>query len=422
MAILHRWRDLGVRAKLACGFTGVCLTFVIATAFCAVEIADLRAHSHVVADESVPMLDAATVLGTEFQRYRLRHYRALEAAPAEREAIMKSIGETQASLAKSAEHLAGLTNDAQDRAQVDSLRAAFAEYFAVMERTHPALSGGRGAQERVADVWEKDARPLVKDRIEPALTAIEDHARKESKAGTSKVASDAGVVLAALIGAVAAACALSALFAWALMRSIVEPVQALMGGLANLADHDLPALEKRMRAMREGDLTTRVQATGRDLALDRRDEFGRLAQSYNQMVGTLRSAIDASTSAQESLAKTITSILGSADTVATAGLELTQSAGGTHDAAAETARSMELVARAAGESNESAHQIARGGEMLANNTSRAAAAMEALDQAIAEVREVTADQLSSAERARQDADAGGSQVAELVHSMQRTQQ
>ncbi len=180
---------------------------------------------------------------------------------------------------------------------------------------------------------------------------------------------------------------------------IVRPLKAVGDCMVKMRDNCATNLQNGMRAMEHGNLTVSVVPTTEVLVMDRKDEFGTLAATFNSVLGMIQSAIYSYEDARRSLSSLISSVSAKADVVAATSVQLASSAQQSGRASEEIARSIQEVATAASQSAQTSQQMAQGSEQQAKYATDAATEMEQLHGRVKQVLAGSRQQLDAAMQA-----------------------
>ncbi|GIE29515.1 chemotaxis protein [Actinoplanes italicus] len=259
-------------------------------------------------------------------------------------------------------------NPAQQK-RIDALRPLVQAKFAELNETIELRRTQGFAAAR--DVVLTDQGKAVMDDIRGLLTEMAEAesslltvraASTDETADASRTAVVTGVLLAALLVLV---------LAWLLSRSILRPLAALTGRLAEIADG-------------EGDLTQRVDES-------RRDEFGTLGATFNRFVAKLAGIISQIGEQADSLAGASEELSAGTRQIAGSAQQTSREVGTVADSTDSMSNALTTVAAGAEEMGASIREIA-------NSTSDASlAGVEAVRVAEEASKTVTALGNSSAE-------------------------
>ncbi len=199
---------------------------------------------------------------------------------------------------------------------------------------------------------------------------------------------------------------------------IVKPLRDVSQRIEQLRDVCATNLQQGMKALEHGDLTMSIHPTTKPLTLNRTDEIGVLAKSFNSVLGMVQSATFSYEDARKSLSRLVSSVSDNSYQVAETSFDLSNSAQQSSQASEEIARSIQEVARAADQSASTSLQMAQGSDQQAKSASEVAMAMEQLQADVKQVLVGGKQQVEAALRAA----AAMSQAAKGVKEVARSSQ
>ncbi|HLK60020.1 MAG TPA: methyl-accepting chemotaxis protein [Chthonomonadaceae bacterium] len=218
---------------------------------------------------------------------------------------------------------------------------------------------------------------------------------------------------------VAFAALLGLLLGWFITRTITPALAQVSERMATLRSKCLTELDQAMAALAAGDLTVSILPTTLPLDIERRDELGVMAHTFNQMLTYMLQIIDSYNTAQQSLSQLIGQVARNAESVSAMSIQLSVSAEQTGKAAEEIAHSMQEVAQAADQSATTSHEMAQGSEQQAQSASNAASNMEQLHAAIRQVQAEGQQQKQATQEASRSMQQASQAVEEVVRSSQQ---
>lgn len=360
---------MNLTAKMVAYFLLVVLTATVGFAYTIVKASDAAGFTAQVRSKFLPLLLQTTEANSQYSDvvadlrgyYITKDPQVLDDYQKKSEVIKKSLDE----LVK-----ATITEDG--KRVVNELRDTSGKYFEIAEKKFIPLAKA-GKMEEAHDVMQSEMNPLAlslfdkfddyQDMRNKQMSGILEEA--EDHAGEAQAASIAAAVLAAVLGIA---------IGFFAARSIARPINQLAVVAQNVAG---------------GDLTKQV-------CVDRQDEIGRLAVSFNTMVDQLKSLI--------------TQINTNAEQLAASSEELTASSQQSAQAANQVAASINDVANGANE------QLA-----AANEASAVVEQMSAGIQQVAANTNIVAEQSSQAADKAKDGeksvDRAVNQMAQLENTV-----
>jgi methyl-accepting chemotaxis protein len=169
-------------------------------------------------------------------------------------------------------------------------------------------------------------------------------------------------------------------------------LEELQGRLTNMSDHCLTGLGEGLGAMAQGDLTVAVYPATTPLRTGSNQQLGTLGETFNVMLGKAQGGLEAYNATRESVAHMIEGITETAGHVAGASQQMSATTQETGAAIENIARLSSGVAEGASrqiESIESAQQINREAESLAQEAGRLAESGVALTSQISAISDQT---------------------------------
>jgi methyl-accepting chemotaxis protein len=356
-----------------------------------------------------------------------------------------------------AQRASGAQREAGDlRREVEALQTDFEERFAaytertrnseegralvgkterVWDQIQPELSGVLDAAERgVLDT----ARTRKYQELATELSAAFDELKQYEREGAASAEAESDAVYRSasfgLVAAIALGLLLSCLIAYLMGRMLTRPIRAL---------------DTAAERITEGDLGVKV-----DIVMQ--DEVGRLARSFNTMTGTIRTALDEATSAQERaerlaeraeqdaarqeaqkerLAESVDTMMDAMGQFSAGDLTVQLDAErdgdigrlfrGFNEAVTtiwatlhEVRRSVDTAAATAAQVSASTDQLATGAEEQSAQSNEVAAAMEEMSRTIVSNAEAATDTADIAQQNGETADSSREVVLETVRKME----
>lgn len=237
------------------------------------------------------------------------------------------------------------------------------------------------------------ARHFSSTQYVPARTQLDalihqftEETKKYAQALTDSNAASAGMAVNLAWGCQIFIIVLSIAQCLFLMRAITQPIQQISDRLQTLQNVCLTSLGLAVEALAKGDLTATVETHIEPLTVDRKDEFGQMAQTFNAMLTRTKSTVESFVSAQASLRELIGEVASSTELLTSTSVHLSSSAVHTGAAAREISQTIQGVANAAGQSATTSQEMAKASEQQAGSATDAAAAMERLQTAVVQVQ------------------------------------
>jgi methyl-accepting chemotaxis protein len=262
-------------------------------------------------------------------------------------------------------------------------------------------SAWRANKAAVLQAQGHDAFSIVANKVEPLYAGdLKSAIAKAAQSATSspaptKSGDQSGQII--LCGFFAAG--IVAALGFYLNRAIVAPINCISDRLKSMSDHCVADLSYGLKALADCDLTQSIHAITPPVGFKGRDEIGRLAASFNGTLSHVQEAIDAYSTARQSLG------------------ELVQQLSVTSRSVASTSHSL---AASAERSGYAATEIAAGSEKLAVGATESASIMEDLSTQVDTVRTASGqqtEQVQSAASALNEAGQGIGGVSQAARNM-----
>jgi methyl-accepting chemotaxis protein len=375
--------NLSMAWKLGIGF-GVCLVLGLLVGLTSLTRIDQLRQSI----ELLYLGQQATDQTGSIQQAMLRYSRAeknflLADSSEERNKHRTNMVQYEADLTASLDKLEKVAFSDKAKAVVKAEKEAWAEFETISAKTLELAEAGKVREAQ--DLARTQGRPLL-DKAEKTIDDFQTWKVGESK----KDADRAGVVSASSKAIVAMLLAVSTIigiaFAVLIVRTIKRSLVELSDRMTSMQTHCLTGLTAGMQALEQGDLT--VKAEPHTLPIDNvsKDELGRMAATFNQLLGKTQDSILAYESTRAGLTTMIRNLRENADLVAQTSEQLASSAEETNQAAVSIAETIQQVSNGAEESSSGSMRIAQGTEQLATSAADLGSAMERLGVVITGVR------------------------------------
>ncbi|GDX40668.1 hypothetical protein LBMAG21_09600 [Armatimonadota bacterium] len=408
-----RWfLNLRVGAKLTLGFAFCSLLQVIASSVCLVRMATMNRAMDVIASDP---LAGATSIGSaadNIKQFRILEYRLVIANNSiEREQISSEMRESVAKVSSALSVYDKSIVLPDDRKAFDELSSQWTSYYALHTQTLvPLLSANKTKEAGV------QMNGAMLTAFTPNRTNLESMIDWNGKRGVSLAKEAEGVYegarsLTYIFMWVALLCSTG--IAWGVTRLVTKPLAQMSERMETLQTNCIAHLGSAADAMAQGDLTVRIEATTKPLEIQSKDEFGKLAATFNALLLRTQGTVATFGQAQESLRHLLFEVMSSAESVAATSTQLNASVEQASRAGGDIAHSMHEVAEAANQSASTSQEMASASEQQAQSASVAAVTMDKLESAVKSV-------LEGGERERkavQQADSGMIQAAQAVEEV-----
>lgn len=176
-------------------------------------------------------------------------------------------------------------------------------------------------------------------------------------------------------------------------------------------------LEKAITAMEHGDLTARVEIGTAPLPVDTKEEFGRIAVTFNTMLHQIQSAAGAFNRSQVGLSDLVSRLQHAAVKVSASSTQLAGTAAEVEASAHEIGTTMHDVANASEQAARGASEVASGNTTQAHAISSGAEMLKTLTMAVHGVANDAADAAKAVQTADDVASNGALIVSQSVQGM-----
>jgi methyl-accepting chemotaxis protein len=272
-----------------------------------------------------------------------------------------------------------------ERAAMAKVKARYAAFRALdMKLYNDVRSGHHAAAVKLVSGAMNDDADALTTSIEGYISVAQaDQAHAVSAFNSARSTSQDAMIALAVFAII-----LGAVIAFLMTRYVAGSVSRVGERLESLTANCAAMLRRGLAAVSEGDLTVSAVPVTTPIENPGRDELGRLAATFNELLEAMRASLDSYNQTRSGLAAMIGEISAGSGAVSTASEEMaatSQEAGravgeiatAINDMAAGTARQVELVEEArrsaeqtAEEANQ-AHEVATGGVAAAQEASEA---------------------------------------------------
>lgn len=226
-------------------------------------------------------------------------------------------------------------------------------------------------------------------------------------------------VVASMVTLTIAATLAGSLVAFLLVRYVTRRVRAVGDGMRSLTTHCIRDLEQAVSALSRGDLTAEVRPVTEPLAVGAQDEFGHMAQVFNDLLDQTKRTVHSYGVARENLRQMVGAVQTAAEEALQTSERLSHSVSKSAGTLDEVSRSVEDVASGASESARGSESVARGSERLTAASADSAQAVEQMVSAVDELREQGKQQLEQSKAASSTADEGVRRMNDTRRAMDR---
>ena len=301
-----------------------------------------------------------------------------------------------------------LIRGAEDRTYFEDAKRAWADYVA---ETQDLVEISRSDDDRAA------YHGLLKVKVQPLIdlmTALGKWTELNQKIADGHVAQarDGYAGARTLIFGVTGLALLLAIAAAVLVtRSVTRPVAQLHDRLRSLDEQDLTSLTEGLEATADGDLMMTVASVTTPAEVSGDDELGRLARTFNSMLGKAQRSIDSYNVMRQQLAGMIGEVSANARSVGAASQQMAS----TSD---ETGRAVDEIANAVGEVAQGAERQVKMVESVRTAAQEAAGAAAASAGSAGETAEAAGEAREIAQRGVEAALQASGAMAEVSRASQ----
>lgn len=358
------FNDLRLAAKLGLGF-GLCLALASVIAVSALtSMSKMSDAIQKFGKVAMPHAEEAATIEIEVRSYQTLSFRLAGAkTTAASAAISTQMEERAAIIEKSLTHFIASSVDGEDGKLAAEAEEHWKKYRASVEGIKAELGkldAGNGLK-----LVESKTTSSFNDGLKPALDKLREKSKRFEelldKESSNTVAQARSTVLTATFAAFL--CAIMA--GMIITRMIVGALGQISEKLNSLRTNCIPQLDAGVRAIADGDLTVTAVPVTTPILLDSKDELGKIAKDFNEMLAMAQSAIGSYNEARASLATMIGKVSESAITVSS---------------------TSQTLAAASEESGAASSEIAAGSEKLAQGSTEAANTVRLLAEHVSQVR------------------------------------
>ncbi|MGJ3703219.1 methyl-accepting chemotaxis protein [Variovorax sp. AFSI2.2] len=272
-----------IRQRILASFAAVLALMIVMGAVAYACLARVAEDATIIQKDAVPgMAVSGQLTAAWLDNFALTQKHVLETEDADMRRIVAQLQVNRASLEKLSRNYETTIHTAKDRENFDAFLNLRAPYLRVQDDVLRLSTENKNSE----------ARTLLHDQLDPqfakirtALQAVADFNTSNGEEAARQIMGDVTTAIVAIVISLAAGLLLALVLGYALLQSITRP----LGRLLTAAD-----------AISTGDFTQRLD-------LERRDEFGSLAQGFNRMTEQLtvlfgqvqKSGIQVNTSATE---------------------------------------------------------------------------------------------------------------------------
>lgn len=338
-----------------------------------------------------------------------------DASPAEAKSLWAQMEATDGEAVKAIDEYDATIVMADDRANFDKLKGSMPGFEATHEKMPQAMeSNDTAAKLAMLNEADKYFQEVLRPQLDQLVEWNVKHGADVLEGAHASLASVFKSIVVISVGAVLFAL----LLGWKLVSSVVPPVQQLVAKLDSVANKCVVGISEALQLVKNGDLTKRVTPSTTPSEYLSKDEIGTASATFNQMLGSLQTAISDYNTAMDSIADLVRTVDAQVSNVNQTSGSLSDAASSTNQAAQNVTQTLNEVRRAVEETSNTSEEIARASEQLATSAEQAASQMTLFQEMVLRVSEGTNVQTTATERAYEVAEGGGRALSDTINSMQ----
>ena len=384
-------RDLSVGRKLYGSF-GI----VVALLLCVLGVgvwggSSISSKTHTVAGLGHALSDAGQVKyqGADMNGWQTAYafdiVRGAKNATSNSGASRHAFLQSAAALQKAFTTLSRDSLNAGERVQLRQAESDFAKFMSTDNQVIALYRQGTPAAANTATGLVLGREIAIYNDLSKNVDQLDAQMVKRADAADSSASSTASLVQTAMLLAGLVAVLLAGAVAFLLARYVKSVLIPLMQRLDSLSSHCLTGLGNGLAAMAEGDLTVPAESVTTPIENPSKDEFGRLATTFNTMLATAQAGLVSYNQTRGQLAGMIGEISNSSTSLSAASEEM--------------AATSEETGRAVGEIASAITEVAEGATRQVAMVDHARNAAEETARAAGEAREVSEEGVAAAEQA-----------------------
>ena len=412
--------NLKTARKLALGF-GLCLALAVLVAGVAISrMAQMNKMSDGLIADCIPSdLDCGQML-YHVTRFRQLQYRHLVTQDAQGMAAIEGLMQKEQQGMDATLDDYGKTIDSEeDRHNYENVKADWAAYLQSQQEFLP-LSRANRTKEGAALL----NGPMLaqSDTLRGHVDTMVDYNKHYGEVLSQQAAAAYSSARALIIGLLVLAVLLGTTTAILITRYITNSMAQIAGRIETLNTICITNLGSAIAAMEQGDLTAQIKTGTEPLPTTTKDEFGRLALTFNSMLARVQAAVTSFRASQAGLSALVHQMQASAGHVNQTATTLAGTSQQIGAATEEISAAMNEVAQASEQSAKGAAEIAQGSSSQAASIAAGAAQIKGLVAAVQGVTRDAEAATRSTTQATETATAGAKAVEQSVEGMQRIHQ
>jgi len=407
--------NLKTAHKLALGF-GLCLSLAGVIGVASIQrIQQLSTLTTTITGNAMPSLAQIVSVRSSLKSYRMAEYRHIASStPQQKQDTESDMGMQQTGLEKSLNDYAAQMDNPEEIEHTHALQAAWQAYVAL---TPQILTASRKNDNKTASTMMLGPTNVAYMQILDNIAWLVKFNNDQALARSTEATNEAKSARACIIGLLALAVILGTIVAISLTRYMTGTIAQLSSRLHTLNTVCIANLGKAVEALAQGDLTVKIETASEPLALQSKDEFGVMAQTFNAMLARVQETIGSFRNAQDSLQGLVRQMQDSATQVNSAAQSLAGASQLIGSATEEIGATMHEVAQASEQSARGADEVARGSVIQASSISEGSELVKQLTGSVHSVARDAETAGQATTKATQVAQAGADSVRETVAGM-----
>jgi methyl-accepting chemotaxis protein len=344
--------NLRLAYKLAIGF-GVTLGLTLLVLYTSVTgVLRLRGHIHQLSDKALVAQSNLLEFTTAASHVRILQYRVTGYQGAAGEAIAKQVDENVKAADAALESYSKGVTDPTDKQNFEAVEGYWHKYESIWKDNRAKIIDLDPT--KAFQFFEDNTTKLYQDSLLPSVQKTLDWNKDFGKKTSTEADEASSAVFQKVIEMGTSAVIVGLFSAWVITRSITRPIAQVSDRLACLRTHCAKNLSEGLGAFSKGDLTVAISPVTTPVEIKTTDEVGQMAESFNQTLVSIQSAMKSYNEAR---------------------LALNDVMGKVSESANQVSSTSQTLAAAAEESTASSTEISAGSQKLALSASASASTM-----------------------------------------------
>ncbi len=305
--------NLKIGRKLAIGFGLLMIALVAVGGLSIVRMGDINAKTKLIKEEALEGIGSCIPIANDTSLLRLTEYRQLAAVDrAARQDAEETMTAALERLLKEGKDYEQTITAAQDRTNFDEFKKRWSAYMADHGRQVTLAREGK----------VKEGHKLLAQRRDTYLGAIQqlgvvvDFGLKSGAERTKEAEHSYTSARTLILTITFTAILLGALAGWFITVNITRPAQQITERMEMLGGACITDLGNAIGAMAQGDLTVKIQPKTPLLEIDTKDEFGKIAATFNAMRNSSVATIESYGRMQAGISALIAEVMTASERIA----------------------------------------------------------------------------------------------------------